>query len=215
MWLSFPWTRWKPPNRLNISSASSQQFSCSFLFYLFSVLNSECTRPIALMVRATGPAHNGTWHCSPSQLNPVQGRSFTSKYPVCSILFTQQYLSSLSHTLSLGLTPPPNHPSNNYTFFCPFHFSSEWLSHCMLRLPVACGDSRECVMTAPLPQKLPWISTPRSKSRSCIHSASMHMSFLGLMESWILFTFLIATWQPVDFPADSELSEGKKVHIMH
>lgn len=128
--------------------------------------------------------YNETWICSPSQLKPVQAIYIQ----ICCMqaLFTQQYLSlslPLSHTFPLAVTPPPNHHSNNYTFFLPFLSYSEWLSHCMLRLPVACGDFGEFVMTAPLPLRRSCLEFPRRIGKGDAREgwARPHARFLVLM----------------------------------
>lgn len=133
---------------------------------------------------------------------------------MCRVLFTQQYLYSLSRPLSLALTPPPNHHSNNYTFFCPSTsalndlvtacwgfplpvgiLGNVWWQHLYLCAEVALNIHRE------------------KERRSCIHSVSTRTRFLGLMGSWILFTFLHVPWEPADFPA--ELFEGTLLCIMY
>lgn len=122
--------------------------------------------------------------CSPSQLKPVLSIyiqiCFVQRlvYTTVSLLFL-----SLFHPFPLSVAPPPNHHSNNYTFFLPFHSYSECLSHCMLRLPVACGDSGEFVMTAPLPLRRSCLEYLRGNAKRDAFKcwARPHARFLVLM----------------------------------
>ncbi len=109
-------------------------------------------------------------------------------YTTVSLSLSLSLSLPLSHPFPLAVTPPPNHHSNNYTFFLPFLSYSEWLSHCMLRLPVACGDFREFVMTAPLPLGRSCLEFPRRRGKGDARegwaaSTRMFLGFNGTLDT--------------------------------